>query len=155
MEETWSELLNTYPSPVYFQNSSHSDPSKTSVRTWQPSAQNSESESVSHSVVSTLCNPMDCSPPGSSVHAFQLNEARILSELPFPSPGDPLNPGIRPRSSILLMDYLPSEPPCLLIPLGLRTKSLQQPTRSCMILETPLLTSSSSVLTIFSLFQSH
>ena len=90
---------------------------------------------------------MDCSPPGSSVHAFQLNEARILSELPFPSPGDPLNPGIRPRSSTIQMDYLPSEPPWLLIPLGLRTKSLQQPTRSCMILETPLLTSSYSVIT--------
>ena len=33
-------------------------------------------ESVSHSVVSTLCDPMDCSPPGSSVHGIL--QARIL-----------------------------------------------------------------------------
>ena len=40
----------------------------------------------------TLCNPMDCSPPGSSVHGtFQ---ARTLEWLPFLSPGDPPNPGI-------------------------------------------------------------
>ena len=30
----------------------------------------SKSESVSRSVVSTLCDPMDCSPPGSSVHGI-------------------------------------------------------------------------------------
>ena len=36
-----------------------------------------ESESVSHSVISTLCNPMDCSPPGSSAHG--ISQARILA----------------------------------------------------------------------------
>ena len=42
---------------------------------------------------STLCNPMDCSLSGSSVHGIL--QARILwSELPFPSPGDVPNPGI-------------------------------------------------------------
>ena len=35
-----------------------------------------ESESVRHSVVSTLCDSMDCSPPGSSVHGIL--QARIL-----------------------------------------------------------------------------
>ena len=42
----------------------------------------------------TLCNPMDCSPPGSSVHG--ISQARILEQvgLPFPSPGDLPNPGI-------------------------------------------------------------
>ena len=35
-----------------------------------------ESESVSCSVVSTLCDPMDCGPPGSSVHGISL--AKIL-----------------------------------------------------------------------------
>ena len=33
----------------------------------------------------TLCDPTDCSPPGSSVHGVL--QARILSGLPFPSPG--------------------------------------------------------------------
>ena len=31
---------------------------------------------VSHSVVSSLCDPMDCNPPGSSVHG--ISQARIL-----------------------------------------------------------------------------
>ena len=48
------------------------------------------------SVVS-LCDPMDCSPPGSSVH--EVLQARILEWLPFPSPGDLPNPGIKPRLS--------------------------------------------------------
>ena len=39
----------------------------------------------------TLCNPVDCSPPGSSVHGIL--QARILEWLPFPSPGDLPNPG--------------------------------------------------------------
>ena len=34
----------------------------------------------------TLCNPMDCSPPGSSVHGFSRQE--YWSGLPFPSPGE-------------------------------------------------------------------
>ena len=44
----------------------------------------------------TLCDPMDYSPPGSSVHG--ISQARILSGLPFPSPGDLPNPGIEPES---------------------------------------------------------
>ena len=44
----------------------------------------------------TLCDPMDCSPLGSSVH--EIFQARILEGgLPFPSPGDLPNPGIEPR----------------------------------------------------------
>ena len=58
---------------------------------------------------STLCGPMDCSPPGSSVHRFL--QARILSRLPFPSPEDLPNPGIKPRYPTLQTDSLPSEPP--------------------------------------------
>ena len=54
----------------------------------------------------TLCNPMDCSPPGSSVHRI-LQE--YWSELPFPSPGDLPDPGIKPRSLALQADSLPSE----------------------------------------------
>ena len=45
----------------------------------------------------TLCNPMDCSLPGSSVHGFPRQEH--WNELSFPSPGDLLNPGIEPGPS--------------------------------------------------------
>ena len=48
----------------------------------------------------TLCNPMDCSPPGSSVHGFSRQE--YWSELPCPPPGDLLDPGIKPRLLHLL-----------------------------------------------------
>ena len=42
----------------------------------------------------TLCNPMDDSPPGSSVHG--IFQARILEWVSMPSPGDLPNPGIEP-----------------------------------------------------------
>ena len=54
----------------------------------------------------TLCNPMGCSLPGSSVHGIL--QARIL---PFPSPGDLPDPGIKPGSPMLQADSLLSEPP--------------------------------------------
>ena len=45
----------------------------------------------------TLCNPIDCSWPGSSVHG--ISQARILERwVPFPSPGNLLDPGIEPLS---------------------------------------------------------
>ena len=44
----------------------------------------------------TLCNPMDCSPPGFSVHGIL--QAEYWSGLPFPSPGDLPNPGVKPES---------------------------------------------------------
>ena len=46
----------------------------------------------------TLCNSLDCSLPSSSVHGIL--QAGILEWLPFPSPGDLLDPGIKPRSSV-------------------------------------------------------
>ena len=55
----------------------------------------------------TICHPMDCSPPGFSVHGILL--VRILEwvEDPgiFPTP-----PGIEPRCPALQADSLPSEP---------------------------------------------
>ena len=57
----------------------------------------------------TLCNPMGCSPPGSSVHEFSRQE--YWSGLPFPSPGDLPDPGIILGSPTLQADSLPSEPP--------------------------------------------
>ena len=44
----------------------------------------------------TLCNPMDCSLPGSSVHG--IFQARILEEVAISSPGDRPNPGVKPVS---------------------------------------------------------
>ena len=44
----------------------------------------------------TLSNPMDCSPPGSSVHGVL--QARILEWVPCSPPGDLANPGIEPKS---------------------------------------------------------
>ena len=42
----------------------------------------------------TLCDPMDCRLPGSSVHG--IFQARILEWLPFTAPGDLPNSGIEP-----------------------------------------------------------
>ena len=44
----------------------------------------------------TLCDPTDCSPPGSSVH--RILQARILELLLCPPPGDLPNPGVEPES---------------------------------------------------------
>ena len=41
---------------------------------------------------------MDCSPPGFSVHGFLRQE--YWRGLPFPSPGDLPDPGIKPRSPV-------------------------------------------------------
>ena len=55
----------------------------------------------------TLCNPMDYSPPGSSVH--RILQARILELVATPSPVDLSGPGIEPRSPALQADFLPTE----------------------------------------------
>ena len=55
----------------------------------------------------TLCNPMDCSPTGFSVHGFSGQEYQ--SGQPFPSPGDLPNPRIKPGSSALQADSLLSQ----------------------------------------------
>ena len=54
-----------------------------------------------------LCNPMDCSPPGSSVH--RILQARILEWTSMS--GDFPNSGIKTRSLTLQADSLLSEPP--------------------------------------------
>ena len=51
----------------------------------------------------TLCAPMDY-----TVHGIL--QARILEWVAFPSSGDGLNPGIKPRSPALQADSLPAEP---------------------------------------------
>ena len=55
---------------------------------------------------------MDCSPPGSSVHG--ISQKRILSGLPFPTPGVLSNPGIEPstlESPALEGEFFTAEPP--------------------------------------------
>ena len=56
-----------------------------------------------------LWDPMDCSPPGSSVQGIPRQE--YWSGLPFPSLGDLPDWGIKHRSPALQADTLPSEPP--------------------------------------------
>ena len=57
----------------------------------------------------TLCDSMDCSPPGLSVHGISQQE--YWSGLPCPPPGDLPNPGIEPSSPTLQADSLSFEPP--------------------------------------------
>ena len=57
----------------------------------------------------TLCNPMGCSPPVSSVHG--VSPGKNTSGLLCPPPGDHPTPGIEPRSPTLQVDSLLSEPP--------------------------------------------
>ena len=57
----------------------------------------------------TLCEPIDCSLPGSSSVEFSRQE--YWSGLTFPSPGDLPDLGVEPRSPALQADVLPSEPP--------------------------------------------
>ena len=67
---------------------------------------------VSRSVVSDSLQPHQLGPPptpGSLSVGFSSQE--YWSGLPFPSPGDFPNPGIKPQSPTLQADSLPSEPP--------------------------------------------
>ena len=57
----------------------------------------------------TLCDPMDCSPPGSSAHGIL--QARILEWVAISFSRDLPNPGTEPGSPTLQGDSLPTEPP--------------------------------------------
>ena len=59
----------------------------------------SESESEVAQSRPTLCDPVDCSLPGSSVSGIL--QTRILEWVAIPSSGDLPNPGIEPKSSAL------------------------------------------------------
>ena len=63
---------------------------------------------VSAQLHPTLCNSLDCSPPGYSVHG--ISQAKILEWVAIFSSGDLLNPGIRPAcpgSPALQVNSLP------------------------------------------------
>ena len=55
----------------------------------------------------TLCDPMDCIPPDSSVHGIL--QARILEWVAISFSRGSFRPGIEPRSPVLQPDSLPSE----------------------------------------------
>ena len=76
---------------------------------WFPSASSDTSVKVAQLFL-TLCDPMDCSLPGSPC-PWNFPGKNTGSGLPFPSPGRLPNPGIKPRSPTLQEDSLPSEPP--------------------------------------------
>ena len=54
-----------------------------------------------------LCDPMDCSPPGSSVHG--LLQARVPEWIAMPSSGGLLDPGTESASPVLQANLSPSE----------------------------------------------
>ena len=56
-----------------------------------------------------FCDPMDHSLPGSLSMAFSRH--KYWGELPFPSPGDLLDPGIELMTSALAGGIFTSEPP--------------------------------------------
>ena len=68
-----------------------------------------ESESEVTQLYPTLCNPWTVAHQAPLSMGFSRQE--YWSGLPFPSPGDLPNPGIKPGSPALQADPLPSEPP--------------------------------------------
>ena len=56
-----------------------------------------------------FCNPVDCSPSGSSVHGVL--QARMLKCVAIPFPGDCADPGFKPKSPAFQADSLLSKLP--------------------------------------------
>ena len=73
----------------------------------------------------TLCDPMDCSQAPLSI---EFSSQEDWSGLPCPLPGVLPNQGIEPRSPVLKMDSLPSEPPGKLKNTGVGSLSILQGT---------------------------
>ena len=83
----------------------------------------------------TLCDPMDCSLPGSSVDG--IFQARIdWSGLPFPTAGDLPNPGIKPESPALAGRFFTTVPPAEPVRAVLTVKLMillwKMPTPTCL-----------------------
>ena len=69
-------------------------------------------EGVSAQLCLTFCDSIDCISPGSSV--LWISQAKYWSRLPFPTPGDLPNPGLKPTSLMppaLAGEFLPLAPP--------------------------------------------
>ena len=59
----------------------------------------------------TLCSPMDCNPPGSSVRPWDSPGKNIGVSSHSLFPGNLPDPGIKPKSPVMQVDSSPSEPP--------------------------------------------
>ena len=57
----------------------------------------------------TLCNTMDCNLPG--FLSMGVSRQEYLSELPFPTPGDLSDPGIKPAPPALAGRFFTTERP--------------------------------------------
>ena len=93
--------------PFFFPTLSEHRPFRFSFLSQGPFGFSSESEAAQS--CPTLCNPVGCSLPAPPSIGFSRQE--YWSGLPFPSPGDLPDPGIKPRSPALQADNLTSEPP--------------------------------------------
>ena len=74
-----------------------------------------ESESEVAQLCPSFCNPVDCSPPGSSIHGIL--QARILEWVAISFSRESSQPGIEPTSPAMQADALTSEPPGMSLPL--------------------------------------
>ena len=72
----------------------------------------------------TLCDPMDCSQPGSAPLFMEFSRQKYLSGLLFPSPEDLPDPGIEPGSPALQAESFTTEPPGK--PLGQSKHTIKQ-----------------------------
>ena len=93
-QEYWSEL--PFPFPGNLPNPGIELRSPALQADALPSELQGKSESEVTQLCLTLYDFMDCSLPGSSVHG--IFQARILEWVAFPTPGNILNPGIKPMS---------------------------------------------------------
>ena len=59
----------------------------------------------------TLCDPMDCTIAYQAPPPMGFSRQEHWSGLPFPFPGDLLNPGIEPESPELADGFFTTEPP--------------------------------------------
>ena len=74
-----------------------------------------ESESEVAQLCPSFCKPVDCSPPGSSIHG--LLQARILEWVAISFSRESSQPGIEPTSPAMQADALTSEPLGMSLPL--------------------------------------
>ena len=65
-----------------------------------------------------------------TIQSVEFSRAEYWSGQPFPSPGEPPNPAIKPRSPSLQVDSLPAEPPGKTKNTGVSSLSLLQPMKT-------------------------
>ena len=80
---------------------------------WKVPSATGEEQKVNSEIAQScpvLCDPMDCNPSGTSIH--RISQARTWNVLPFPSPGDLLDPtqGSNPHLLSLLLWQVVSSP---------------------------------------------